>query len=340
MGNTGSKSETELTNFVSSVINICNETIQDCSQKITNTQSLKIINTGGSVNIANIDWKQMVTVSSECVQQAVTSSKAQQKISELISQTTKSINKGLVLPGTGGSDAKDIMHLTTNLATNITNSFTSNCSINALNAQTVTVEDTAKNVTFKAVHWDQTQKALTKCVQATSSSTSAYQALEQSLKQKATAKKLGILSFLGDWIGLVVLLVGIAVIVFVYMFGKSISTLTKSSFIITMFGIIFIILGISSVSNHWPYRKEGKRFYSPSCSPSATVFGCTTSVQYEKKEKSVESTNKYMKWSFIGFGALFIVVALALEFFKSRGSGKSESSDSGIEIEMADRKSK
>lgn len=171
-------SKTLIDKYISDASSIFSSSTQSCPVFAENLQNVEIVDAKGNVIIKNVNWSQISTVHSQCLQHAVVNSGTQSKLKSLTNQTTLSLKK--LNPKI---DSTNISTLTTELESNITNTFTQNCSENVLNEQIIRIKHVDGNVIIQYVQWDQAITAILKCVQIGAMKSDAYRKLMDLLNQ-------------------------------------------------------------------------------------------------------------------------------------------------------------
>jgi hypothetical protein len=325
MGN--SSSSNTIDNFVSSCIDIYNNSVQNCGTKISQKQGIYIDGVKGDVKLSDIDWTQYLSVSTACLQQATVDNQATQDITTAIAQSATTISQALSL-NPGSTDSTNITRLTEELATNIKNSFSQGCAINAVQEQTITVRNVDGSVYLNAVKWKETAETITKCVQATAASTAAYQSLSQALSQTAKSEQKGILDFLGNWAALVV----VAIAIIAIMFSFTISRALSPNFIVMIMVLAFIIITIGRWMYMKPFYKKEETvpgYIADQCSPADAAYGCHTRTDqtYLAKVNEANANNKVISrrntMVQIGF-AIATIVTIIFAIFMNGSEQKSK----------------
>jgi hypothetical protein len=90
MGNSSSSNTVD--NFVSSCIDIYNNSVQNCGAVVNQKQGIYIDGVKGDVKLSDIDWTQYLSVSTACLQQATVDNQATQDIMTAITQSSTTIS--------------------------------------------------------------------------------------------------------------------------------------------------------------------------------------------------------------------------------------------------------
>lgn len=302
----GQSSKNEIDSFISSVINVVTSSSQQCATFGNQIQGIVIKGVVGNINISNLDWSQWASVNVKCAQQTAVDNKAEQKITELIQQTAKTISQALDF-NPGSADAKNITRLTTQLATSIVNTFKQTCATQFNQKQYIKISDAKGNINLNMFNWQQGIDDVTQCIQNSKAVNSAKNTLSQKTTQTASSIRKNILSFLGNFGFLIIILL----IVIVLPFIGGISALTKPHVLFTILFLIFAYLTAAYFWKGWPYKKISTS--TPHASPTTVIsthsrFAATAPhVNPPPTPQEVEAIKKHNRKLLLIFGSLATV---------------------------------
>lgn len=264
MGN--SQSYTEVDSFVRSTIAVHVNATQSCGTFGNQVQNITIVGNNGNVNISNLDWSEWMSVNTQCMSSNKVTADTQQKIQELIKSTAKSINQALNF-NPGSTDSEDITRLTTQIATEITESFNQKCVNNLTQSQSLVIKGDNKSVNLTMIKWSEGQKDISNCVQASASVITAINALKDKVDASSSSTVKNILSFLGDW-GILIVVIAIVVIMgLVQGFGK----ILEPKFLVMVGLFVSLYVVAAFFFKGWPYKKVPAKVDGPPAPASAPM---------------------------------------------------------------------
>lgn len=201
MGAASSRNTIE--NHLSQSLDIASSAIQDCSSSINADQKF-VIKTKGSIDLQDINLKQMVTFSSSCLQSTDLESKIDSSLLQHMQQAADSAVKGW---GIGFASASNTTRNYTDLALAISNEFKQNCRNEIQATQLVDLESEG-NVTIAGFNADQTIGAVRDCIQNSKAVSGIVNKTVQEVEQKASAAVTGL-----DLGMLIALIAGVIVVI-------------------------------------------------------------------------------------------------------------------------------
>lgn len=220
---------TEIVAKISTKIILQTKLSEDSSQII----SVKHIN--GDVHISGNRFYQTATINMKALLKALSSESAQQELLTELTQSAKSITSGINLGQY--SDAQNLMNLLVKSTISLVTTMETSCSAFINQTQSIIIERVKGNVYIQNNIFTQVQNVLQSCVERATSASSAFQHLEEKLKQEATAKSEGISAWI--LVALLAVFLGVPVVGGVVM-GK---TILKIIFpLIMVAGAVLLVL--------------------------------------------------------------------------------------------------
>lgn len=247
MGGSHSKAKNTIDSFISSTINILNKTVLNVSVQQSQTQNMKITDIKGNVNISNLNWSQVVSIDTTAFQTAVVSNDTQNKVSELISQTIDQLTQSFSFRSGDQKTVENLTKMVTNLATNVTNSFQTDCLANIIQSQSFSIERVDGSVSVNNVDWSQASGVVLKCVQNSDTVNKSVNDLISEITQKGTMKEAGMFDWISDlakslgWLALPIIVLG-AIFIMKFM-DKGIDVVTDPKKImgIALFIVVIVV---------------------------------------------------------------------------------------------------
>lgn len=246
MGGSHSKAKNTIDAFISSTINVLNKTVLSVSTQQSQTQDMKIIDIKGDVNISNLNWSQVVSIDTTAFQTAVVSNDIQNKVQELVSQAINQITQSFSFRIGDKSEIENLTKMVTNLATNITNSYETDCLVNIIQSQSFSIEKVDGSVTVNNIDWSQASGVVVKCIQNSDTVNKSVNDLISEITQKGTMKEAGMFDWLSDlakslgWLALPIIILG-AIFIMKFM-DKGIDVATDPKKILGLTMAVIIIL--------------------------------------------------------------------------------------------------
>ncbi len=201
MGAASSRNTIE--NHLRQSLDIASSAIQDCSSSINADQKF-VIKTKGSIDLKDVNLKQMVTFSSSCLQSTDLENKIDSSLLQHMQQAADSAVKGW---GIGFSSAVNTTRNYTDLALAISNEFKQNCRSEIQATQLVDLVADG-NVVVEGYNADQTIGAVRDCIQNSKAVSGIVNKTVQEVEQKASAQVAGL-----DFGAILALVVGLIVVV-------------------------------------------------------------------------------------------------------------------------------
>ena len=240
MGQATSKNETNITTKALTKVatNIINSTEASTDQE----QAIIVNNTEGDVDIGNINMQQTSTINLDSLLKAMSSSEAQQDISQELSQTAKSLVSGInLLQETDSSNTMNAyLQATVDISTNIEQYCKSKIEQN----QKIQVSNTKGNVTIHDIGMQQVSDILSSCIEDAVASSSAIQSVSQKLKQDSSSTSKGVSEWAVVLMALIGLLIMVAPVAVPLIFGSSaiVKIIMLILFPMILFAGIFMIV--------------------------------------------------------------------------------------------------
>ena len=217
MGQSKSKSKNIVESTTNVFYGIVNQTLQDCSQTVSQSQIVNIEQGAGSIiEGSNISQKQLSVLDTKCAQSSSTKTDLQNSLNKAAEQQANAINSSMGLPA-GSSKANNITKYVTDLSTSITNAYGQTCSATITNAQKANIKQGDGSIirTFTLDQEQVTQNMLD-CIQTANTVTQATNNLQEEVNQSAKSEITGIPTawIIGIVIGIVVIALIIGLVIF------------------------------------------------------------------------------------------------------------------------------
>lgn len=245
-----SSSRNTIENHLSQSLDITSSAIQDCSSSINADQKF-VIKTKGSIDLKDINLKQMVTFSSSCLQSTDLENKIDSSLLQHMQQAAESAVKGW---GIGFASATNTTRNYTDLALAISNEFKQNCRSEIQATQLVDLEADG-NVVIEGYNADQTIGAVRDCIQNSKAVSGIVNKTVQEVEQKASATVAGL-----DLGAIIALIVGLVVVVVLVVVLKSSGGGGGSgggtSWTTYIIGGIFLLLAIGGAVTYFMVKKK------------------------------------------------------------------------------------
>lgn len=248
-----SSSRNTIENHLSQSLDIASSAVQDCSSSINADQKF-VIKTKGSIDLKDINLKQLVTFSSSCLQSTDLENKIDSQLLQHMQQAADSAVKGW---GIGFASASNTTRNYTDLALAISNEFKQNCR-NEIQATQLVDLTTEGNVTINGYNADQTVRAVRDCIQNSKAVSGITNKTIQEVEQKATAAVTGL--DLGAIIALIVAVV-VVVILVVVMKGSGAVSGGGGGGSGAIIGVIVFLLVAGGIAAwyFWPKESDDKQ---------------------------------------------------------------------------------
>lgn len=256
MGGSHSTAKNTIDAFVSSTVNVLNQTVLSVSVQQTQSQSMKIVDIKGDVNISGLNWSQVVSVDTTAFQTAVVSNDVQNKVEALVSQAINQITQTFSFRVADKSEIENLTKMITQLSTNITNSFKTDCLVNIIQTQSFSIERVDGSVTVNNVDWSQASGVVLKCIQNSDTVNKSVNDLIAEITQKGTMKQAGMFDWLADlakslgWLALPIVILGAIFIMKFMDKGIDVATSPKKILGLVMLAAIVVV--------YFQYKKKGK----------------------------------------------------------------------------------
>ena len=240
MGTATSKNETNLTTKALTKVatNIVNNTDATSNQQ----QIITISGTEGDVDIHGVDFEQNATINVSSLLKAMSTSTAQQDVSQDLSQSAKSLLSGINLGQF--SDASNEMNVYLQATVDIATNIDQYCKSTIQQDQKIEVKNTKGSVTIDDISMKQLSNVFSNCIEDAVASSSAIQSVSQTLKQDASATSKGVSEWALVLMALIGLLLVAAPVAVPLIFGSSaaIKIIMAILFPMLLFAGIFMIV--------------------------------------------------------------------------------------------------
>lgn len=182
MGNTSSSNATD--SLIDTMIKVNVQTVQDCSNRIHQTQKIDI-NNCSHVTITGVKMKQLIDMKAfDCLSTADVQQKLANQAQIEAEQTAKAVTENMSI---GNTEADNYTKSVMKLATEVNNSFRQDCRQNVEQEQRITCKN-SDDVTVRMIEFDQVQKLAKKCIMSNKNVTDAKTQADAHFKQDADAK--------------------------------------------------------------------------------------------------------------------------------------------------------
>ena len=229
-------------------INVLNEATQQCQTQVLESLSLDITgNKGGSINIGDIDWSQVIDMNINCTQTSTSQSSIDNSLQQTISQVAKAVAQAFSIPG-NSAQSQNNTDLWTEIGTSIKNVYNQKCkNLLETTGDVRIVNNTNEDVTFASLNFNQQIDGMVNCIQTDSTVSDVKNKIVQNIEQKAESI---IESLLGP---LFTILLIIIVVIGVILFG-GVKAVTNWKFLIVIAIIITVYIILALTQKWWPFR--------------------------------------------------------------------------------------
>lgn len=192
MGQTQAKNEVK--SAISAMSSVVNDVVQKCSPTVAISQVINAVQEGcdtSTIDISNIDFSSFGQINVSCAQTAASSASVQTDIQQKASQMAEAVSQSLNL-NPGSTSAQNIMRLSMNVATSITNSTSQIIASAVSSAQQIDLRQNGKSVCsikLAYINMNAIAKSVADAVQNSTQVANATTALTQVIDQSAKAKQ-------------------------------------------------------------------------------------------------------------------------------------------------------
>ena len=229
-------------------INVLNEATQMCQTQVLESQDLSISdNRGGSVNIGEINWSEVINMDISCTQSSTSQNSIDNSLQQTISQIAKAVGQAFSLTGNSASSQNNTK-LWTDIGVTIKNVYNQKCKDILETSQGVSIKNNVnEEVTIASLNFSEQIDGMTQCIQNDESVSNVKNQIKQNIEQKAESI---IESLLGPLFAILLIII---VIIAVILFG-GVKSLTNWKFILALAVIILIYLGLAAFLKWWPFK--------------------------------------------------------------------------------------
>lgn len=199
---------------------IVNEAYQQCTGSNVQSQVISVSgNVGSSININNVSFTQSAETYTMCEQTGSFLADIQQNISQNTDQVAQAIQaKFSILPNT--TEANNIVNLTTQIATEISNTYVNDCTFSTSQAQLIDASNNVNsNINLNNVTFNQSMQIVNECISQNSSVSDLSQQLSQAVRQKAKSETIGILGIIAAVLIIGMIFIALVVVLLIPGFG-------------------------------------------------------------------------------------------------------------------------
>jgi len=249
MGQATSKNVTNIS--TKALTKVATDIINSSEASTDQEQAIIVSNTDGDVDIGNINMSQTSSINIDSLLKAMSSSEAQQDISQELSQSAKSLLSGINLMQE--SNSSNIMNSYLQATVDISTNIEQYCKSKIDQNQKIQVENTKGNVTIHDIGMQQVSNILNSCIEDAASSSSAIQAVSQKLEQDASATSKGVSEWAVVLMALIGLLLVAAPVAVPLVFGSSAAVKVFMAILFPMLlfaGIFMIVWYYTSINTY------------------------------------------------------------------------------------------
>lgn len=187
MGSASSKNVSDIT--TKAISKIATDIITKTELTDNNSEIISVSNVTGDINIIGNTFTQTASLNMKSLMTAMTSQSAQQSLTQELSQTAKSLVKGINLLSFSNStnEITDYLEAVIKIVTNIK----LECGSTISNNQSIIVDRIKGDVLIKNNIFTQVSKIFSNCMSDTVSKTDAVQKLQQAIDQSAVSETKG-----------------------------------------------------------------------------------------------------------------------------------------------------
>lgn len=232
---------------ISVMVNVMTTATQKCQTQVFESQSLEFKDLKGvTIDIGTINFSEVVSMDIDCTQTDDVQNSIDASVQQTIDQIAKAIGQALSIPGNSAT-SKNVQKLLVDMGINIKNAFNTTCKNTLDTSQGFTIEDSSDSkFTIASITWDENIDANVQCIQKVQAVNDVKVSLQQQIEQKAESK---IESILGPLFMIILIIV---VIIAVLLIGGG-KALTNPKFLIILFIIIGVYLGLAAWRKWWPF---------------------------------------------------------------------------------------
>jgi len=188
MGGSSSKAENVVESTTNVMLDIVNETLQQCTTPVSQVQQSDIVQgDGGIIEGVTFGFRQGVAIDIQCVTSTETINDLDTDIQRTVTQQAEAVTSSLGLPW-GSSEANNITRSITNLGTSIRNAYRQECGGIVAQTQTSSIRQgdggIIRNVDF---NFEQTSDNVINCIQNAVNVNNAKTNLLENINQEAEA---------------------------------------------------------------------------------------------------------------------------------------------------------
>jgi len=242
MGNTQASNTVDAA--VVSSTKILNKTVQDCTTKSNNT-NIVVINDCQPVNITNVTFNNLETISTTCAQKNTSNTDIKNQIDEEMTQLAKTLTAAL---NAGKATSSNIINTTTDLSTTIINTYTQDCinSSNNTNEISITCSTSTTNApaTISGVIFTNYSASTLNCVQTSDDVIKITNQIKLIISQTAIAETAPLIGG-----GMLLLILIFVAIYMIFEMGEDLVSIFIMLLIITI--VSLIIYGITAYIMGW-----------------------------------------------------------------------------------------
>ena len=269
------------------------------STTTTNQQQGIVIKAGKNVKVGNITQKTTATVNTKNLMKAMSTTSAQQDLTEKLSQAATSITSGINFAqySNAYNEINNTVNETLNVATNIQNT----CVGQVNNQQTITI-DAGDGTQFGNISQESVSNIFQDCITNAVTSSDAVQTLQATLDQSATAKSEGLSAFgIALIIGMIILAITVPVVVGGTQVVNSVLKLFFPIMIVAGLVLIFLYFTWKTDASLVTKFSEGLS-QSTDCDPSGAIVSQKVYNTFKEAHDAFQANDSYVAMDWVGYG--------------------------------------
>ena len=182
----------EINSAINTAISVLNSSTQTCGTSLSIEQIIEV--TGCStVTISNINFNAIGVLDTACSQKNSSNTDISNKVTQVMTQAANAINQSLSL-NPNSTEAQNIVNAMINIGIAVQNVYSQSCVNSSAIKQGVRITE-CNNASIQGVNFDAYSKAVSSCVQNSTSVTNLVNDLAVTIDQKATAEVAPLVSF-------------------------------------------------------------------------------------------------------------------------------------------------
>ena len=295
----GSVSKNVVNSTLKAVTDVSTDIIANSTTSTNQTQGI-VIKGGKNVTVKNITQKTTANINTKNLMKAMSTTGAQSKMNEKITEAAKSITSGINFAQYSNAQnfLTDTMSSMIDISTDIENS----CVGEIATSQTITIDKPSGDIDVENDIQESVASIFQDCITNVISSQNAVQDLQKQLDISATAKSEGLSAFgIALIIGMIILAITVPVVV-----GGTqvVNSLLKLFFpIMIVGGLVMIFLYFTWKTDASLVTKFSKGLtQSTDCDPSGAIKSTKVYKTFKEAYNAFEANDSYVAMDWKGFG--------------------------------------